>query len=242
VTDHQRIAAVGNYSALFATLPVPAENAQAMLPNGVSLGAQTLTPAGQHPLLLMFGHHTHVHPAFLKIGGWSYHEFLVAIPWVTKRGSDTVWSHMPKLYLDSWAMVLAGWLYAFPKMRAGISASADSYAVHTWITRRRRVSARWNLEGSAGPASAFPNFSGVAATFAEPFVQRFPPLPFETSTMAFDLASATIQAATASVEISEPFLPGLPTGSFSFPSIATTPLGAFTIDVPWTLSWPRCGG
>jgi hypothetical protein len=242
VRNHENIAAVGHYSALFATLPVASERAQSMLPPGVSLGAQSLTPPGQHPLLLMFGHHTHVHPAFLDIGGWSYHEFLVAIPWVTKGGSATVWSHMPRLYLDSWAMVLAGWLYAFPKMRARIAAPADAYGVRTWIAGGRRISARWQLEGDAGPASAFPDFAGVAPTFAQPFIQRFTPLPFVASTMAFDLASATLQAATASVEIDDAFVPGLPTGSFSFPSIAGNPLGAFTIDVPWTLSWPRFGG
>ena len=69
-----RIAAVGRYSALFATLPVPSETAQGILPAGVALGSQDLTPAGQYPLLLMFGHHTNVHPASLDIHGWSYHE------------------------------------------------------------------------------------------------------------------------------------------------------------------------
>jgi len=233
-----RVAAAGRYTALFATLPVEAKVVQGMVPSGIELASQSLTPDGQHPLLLMFGHHTGVHPAWFEVKAWSYHEFLVAIPWLSKPGNPTAWSHLSRLYLDNWPMIVAGWCYAFPKLRGSILTTQGSYDVRTWIVRAPRISAEWQLEGSPGPASAFPHFDGVAPTFAQTFIQRFPPFPYIASRMVFELPSATLQASSARVEISEAFLLGLPTGSFSFDSIAASPLGAFTIEVPWTLSWP----
>ena len=134
--------------------------------------------------------------------------------------------------------LLAGWIYAFPKALARIETSSDSYDVRTLLSGSRIIEARWQCEGESGPAGAFPNFDGVAPTFAQPFVQRFPPLPFEVSKMTFDLDAAVIQPAEANVTITKAFLPGLPTGPFSFPSLAQTPLGSFTISVPWTLGPP----
>lgn len=230
--------AVGHYAALFATLPVPCETALGMIPRGLRLGEQSLTPDGTHPLLLMFGHHTHVHPAFLKIGGWSYHEFLVAVPWVRRAGEPTICSTMPRLYLDNWPMVVAGWIYAFPKVRARVSSSGEAYEVRSLLRGRQIIEASWSLAGESGPVGVFPSFDGVEPTFEQPFIQRFAPLPFERSVMTFDLDAAVLQGAEATVTITRAFLPGLPTGSFSFPSLTDTPLGSFTISVPWILGAP----
>lgn len=231
--------AVGHYSALFATLPVERNAVLEMIPGGLELGEQSLTPRSQHPILLMFGHHTHVHPSFLKISGWSYHEFLVAVPWVQRGDAPTAYSTMPRLYLDSWPMVLAGWIYAFPKVRARIRSSSSSYEVRSLSMGRQIIDSSWNVEGEPGPIGEFPNFSGVAPTFEQSFIQRFPPLPFQCSVMHFELGKALLRSAESTVTISRSFLPGLPTGTFSFAALTTTPLGSFTISVPWTLSAPK---
>lgn len=231
--------AVGHYAALFVTMPIERAAAEKMIPAGLELAPQNLTGAGEHPLLMMFGHHTDVHPSFLPIRGWSYHEFLVAIPWVRRRGVEEVDSTMPKLYLDNCPMVLAGWIYGFPKVRARIDASGNEYAVRSLFGGRRVIEARWTDGGTSGHISDFPNAAAVEPTFRQPFIQRFPPLPFERSVMTFDLDTAVIQSAVAEVTITQSFLPGLPTGPRTFPAIAETPLGAFTIQVPWTLSPPK---
>lgn len=233
--------AAGHYSALFVTRPIPADAALGMLPKGLDLVPQTLTPPGQHPLLLMFGHHTHVHPAFLKISGWSYHEFLTAVPWVRFPGGKLERSHMPRLYLDNVLMVLAGWLYAFPKLWGRIDSGTGSYAVRSLVSGRPLLSARWNGSGTRGPVEMFPLFRGVEPTFAQPFIQRFPPLPFIGSVMQFALGSATLEAAEGSITIDSEFLRGLPAGTLPFPPLTASPLGGFLIDVPWTLSLPRVG-
>ncbi|MBW3671307.1 MAG: hypothetical protein KY432_06500, partial [Acidobacteria bacterium] len=113
------------------------------------------------------------------------------------------------------------------------------YEVRSLLMGRQIIEASWNVEGEPGPISAFPNFSGVEPTFEQSFIQRFPPLPFERSVMDFKLESAVLQSAGPSITITRSFLPGLPTGTFSFPSITSTPLGSFTISVPWTLSAPE---
>ena len=146
---------------------------------------------------------------------------------------------MPRLFLDNLPMVVAGWIYAFPKALARVRSTESEYAVRSLLAGRPVIDANWQTAGEPGPAAMFRHFEGVRPTFEQPFIQRFPPLPFERSVMTFDLDAAILQSAAAEVTIDRAFLPGLPTGPMTFPSLASTPMGSFTISVPWTLSAPR---
>src|SRR5262245_50573450 len=114
VYPHAEVYAVGTYQAATVLWSLPLAVAQALLPSGLELGPQQVAPPGEHPVLLMFGHHQGVRPNFLHVPGMEYLEFLVAVPhvqWVQRtdpyRGP---FAFLPRLFLDRWLPTALGWL------------------------------------------------------------------------------------------------------------------------------------
>lgn len=239
------VAAVGTYTSDCAVVTLPVAEVRRMLPAGVAPGAQTLAPPGEHPVLFMFGHHEGVHPVFLPIRG-AYHEMITAVPFLdypagSSEASRGEYAFMPRLYLDDWIFVILGWFYGYDKVRARIADGPDGYRVSALLSRRRIVSGQFAPKGDAGPVSAFPNFSPVEPTFREPFLGRLFFGPILCSVMTFELEKAVLRSADAVIAVESAYLPGMPVREFRVHGIDASPLGAFRIEVPWTLSWPmRC--
>ena len=239
------VAAVGRYRSDCAVVSLPVGEVRRMLPPGASPGAQTLAPPGEHPVLFMFGHHEGVHPVILPIRGGSYHEMITAVPFLDYgapgAGYRGAYAFMPRLYLDDWIFVMLGWVYGYAKVRARIDASADDYRVSSLLSGRPIVSGRFEPRGEPGPVSAFPYFAAVAPAFRQPFLGRLFFGPILCSIMTFELEKAVLRPIEARVEIDRAYVPGMPVREFRVPGIDASPLGAFSIEVPWTLSYPmRC--
>ena len=236
------VAAVGAYRSDCAVVSLPADEVRRMLPPGASPGPQTLAPPGEHPVLFMFGHHEGVRPVILPIRGGSYHEMITAVPFLEYAAGDGgAYAFMPRLYLDDWIFVALGWFYGYAKVRARIDATAEDYRVSSLLSGRPIVSGRFEPRGEAGPVSTFRNFAAVAPAFRQPFLGRLFFGQILCSIMTFELEKATLRPIEARVEVRSAYVPGLPVGEISVPSIDASPLGAFRIEVPWTLSYPmRC--
>lgn len=234
--------AQGTYRSHCVLLALDSESVRELLPPGLVPGPQTLTGPGRHPVLFMFGRHHGVRPSFLPVRGGTYHEFIAAVPFLALEmpgGPDRgPFSFMPRLYLDNWLWVVMGWLYEYAKVRARIEATARSYAVQALSSGRPIVSASFDSRGAAGPMKDFPHFAAIAPAFRQPFIAKLGFLPFLASVMTFELEKATFQAIHGEARIEDSFKRGLPRGTFPFEGIDTSPLGAFFIEVPWTLSLP----
>lgn len=239
------VGAVGTYRSDCAVVSLPLDDVRAMLPRGAAPGPQTLAPPGEHPLLLMFGRHSGVHPAILPIRGGSYHEMITAVPFLDYgaggRGENAYrgeYAFMPRLYLDDWIFVMLGWFYGYDKVRARIAETPGDYRVASLLSGRPILSGRFEPRGDAGPVSNFPNFAAVAPAFRQPFLGKLFFGPILCSIMTFELEKATLRPVEARIEIEDAYLPGMPKKEFRVPGIDASPLGAFHIEVPWTLSYP----
>tara|TARA_B110000208_G_scaffold187517_1_gene245632 strand:+ start:126 stop:539 length:414 start_codon:yes stop_codon:yes gene_type:complete len=79
---------IGRYNATFFTHFLPIATVEAMLPAAASgvgkleLAAQTLSPAGTHPIVFVFGHQVDVRPRppLPQAFDWIYEEFILSIP------------------------------------------------------------------------------------------------------------------------------------------------------------------
>lgn len=242
----ERLFAEGVYHARGVVVPFKSEQVRAMVQRGLDLAPQSLTPAGTHPVTVLFGRHTDVRPNILPIRGASYREFLLAVPYLRRLSGGVpagpVVATMPRLYLNSWLFVVLGWMYAYPKWRARIEDDASRYRVRSLIWKRPRLDAGFAAYGPTGPVTEFPHFAPLAPIFSQPFAQKFSLTPWICSLMQFDLDRARVRAVRGSFKIESAFLPGLPVGRFEFEGIDKTPLGGFHIEVPWRLSLPMlCG-
>jgi hypothetical protein len=228
-----------------AILPLGNSAVQAMLPSGIDLGPQTLAPEGQHPICFMFCVQKDVRPLMLG-RGMKYLELILAVPFVQWSRPTSRYRgpfiFMPRLYLDHWLPVILGWFYGFAKVRARMSMAENHYQVRSLLADRPIISGDFAPHGPIGPPATFPHFEPVRDLFRQPFVAKSVLGPFICSTFDFQLADACMQAIDATVHVTDAFVPGLAVGDFHVPGIDVTPVGAFYIQVPWTLSPPmRCG-
>jgi hypothetical protein len=153
--EQSTLHAQGTYRSHCVLLPQDAGRVREMLPSGLVPGPQTLTHPGFHPVMFMFGHHHGVRPSFLPVRGGSYHEFIMAVPFLDRqvpRGANLgPYSSMPRLFLDNWLWVAMGWLYEYAKVRARIEVTPRSYAVRSLVAGRPLVSASFGPLGHRDP-------------------------------------------------------------------------------------------
>ncbi|MCK6590580.1 MAG: acetoacetate decarboxylase family protein, partial [Polyangiaceae bacterium] len=119
------------------TLIWPTEVVERLLPVGMRLGEQCLTPPGTHPVNLFFHDMIRVHmntPTLLP--HMTYNEHVVGIPFVyTTRNwlnwvSSGPFYYMPILLLDDVFAMSGGRLWwGFPKSPARFRTTRDSYLV-----------------------------------------------------------------------------------------------------------------
>ena len=234
--------AYGHLDVTVALVARPAAEVSSWLPRGLSLARQTMTPPGTHPVTLMFGEHSHVRPWFRPpASGGNYGEWIVATPmleWTDAHGRVSPWAYMSRLFLNSPGFVFLGWLYAYPKVLARVSAPAGAYSVSTLLRGRPRVQMQWEGAGPVVPWGDFPGALRLAPVFEQPFISRFAPVPWLGSRMWFDLDGATIQPARAHVRLQPGCAPGLPAMTFDAGSIIDGLPGAFRLSCDWMLSRP----
>jgi hypothetical protein len=227
----------GWYKATFVPCSLPLGAVRQMLP-----AAQTLTPAGQHPLLFVFGQQRHVRPILHRGAGLTYHEFITVVPFVQWTSPGHAYrgpfAFLPRLFLDRWLPVILGWLVGFAKRRASLQAKPGSYAISQLFRNQPIIGGFFAPRGPVGSCDSFPLFGGLRPIFELPLITRLAVGPFLALKFTWELERAKMQAAAGDVRIHEAFVPGLPVANFHAEGVDREALGAFTLDVPWRLSSP----
>jgi hypothetical protein len=210
-----RLDFVGDLDAAIALLAVPADTASAMLPDGLRLARQGVTPENRHPLLLILGRQRNVRLALFS-GGIDYLEFILAVPFVEHERPDRPrgpFGYLPCLLLDRRLPILAGrLLLAYDKRRAAISATKDTYRIACADSGEpllsARVLARAGLRHGRPPAP-------IAEILRLPVISRRAGGGWRYSVADLALDRAEIAPIEVDLAIVRPFLPGLTAGSFA---------------------------
>lgn len=79
-----------------------AEQVSPYLPNYLELAPQTVTAAGEHPVILIFANHVDARLFGSPAGsGINYNEYLTYIPFVRLKGQSTIFNYLARVYLDN---------------------------------------------------------------------------------------------------------------------------------------------
>lgn len=230
-----------------AMLGFPAGVVRRMLPPGLELDRQFLTPAGQHPVALYFGWQDKVRANFWP-GGWDYLEFIISVPYV--RHADPVlrtavpgpFIYMPWLYLNKRAPVLLGvWGYGYNKTLAAMSADTRSYEVRS-PGGDPIVSCSFERVRATGGCVDFPRMRAIQQAYALPLVSRTRWGRWLYSYFDFALGQAAIQPIDMSIRIHDQAATGLPAGRYEVPSVVGSDLGGFFMSTAASISNPLQSG
>jgi hypothetical protein len=251
---HLALTHVGDYDACVMIFPVPLADVAGLLPAGLQLASQSITPTGQHPVLLYVGQQRQVRnvsvpsvlcPLLRPFGLCMYFlEAAIAIPYVQKT-SDL--SASPKfcsvkLYLNKSLPIYLGWLCGFPKELGQLTAIGNSYDVQT-MSSDPLLQITYTPESPFRSISSFSNFAALRPMFEQVHIGRLFSLgvplleTFVCCDIDLKLTSARAQSVTISGALTSTFSTFLPSG-FSLPGIKTDALGAFRLQTTWELTPP----
>lgn len=104
----------GSMEGIFSFHSLPVEQVKKMLPPGLVLSKQSLTPSKTHPVTFLFNQQTNVRASFLPqiLGFKSYLENIVAVNCVEiEDGDGTIFSFLPALFLDNALATYSGRLF-----------------------------------------------------------------------------------------------------------------------------------
>jgi uncharacterized protein with NAD-binding domain and iron-sulfur cluster len=222
-------------------MPFPADTVAAMLPDGLVLAPQDMTPGDQHPVILLFAQQRGVRPNQVPFG-MNYTEFICAVPWV--RHADHRLSDLPslicptKLYLDSLPPILLGiYGYGFPKERAAMEVDTDTYIVRDAKNGKEIISCAFDRTGPKVQAHMLPHFAAARPAYEMAMVTRNRAGQWQYSVYDFSLGQSTLEPLDMEIRISENRF-GLPAGILKPPSIATSPFGAVFLTSDATINNP----
>ena len=230
-----RLDFVGDLDAAIALLAVPADTASAMLPDGLRLARQSVTPENQHPLLLMLGRQRNVRLALFS-SGIDYLEFILAVPFVEHDRPDRPrgpFGYLPCLLLDCRLPIVAGrLLLAYNKRRAAISATEDTYRIACAHSGEPLLSARFRAR--AGSRDGRPP-APITEILQLPVISRRARVAWRYSVADLALDRAEIAPIEMDLAIARPFVPGLPADSFALEAKRGQ---AFRLRISWRLTGP----
>jgi hypothetical protein len=236
------------------TLALPTHRVLDLLPAGLELGEQDVTPHGTHPIILfyhdMFRGHLSI-PTLLPNG--TYHEHSVGIPYSYMSSASITPGHpgpyyfMPKLYLDDFYATLGGLVYwGFAKEMASIQVTAERYSI-TSYAGQRVTSLAWKADGESAhrPIAEYPHFSKVRKMLNQPFISMLPagigPF-FVLSDFDRNWDVATMRPLRTAVEVDVEYVQGYAAGRYPAkgwsPGIDQSVLGSYELRVPWRLGLP----
>jgi len=236
------------------TLALPSACVRGMLPPGLELGAQQVTPPGTHPVILFF------HDMFRAqisvptlLPNMTYHEHSVGVPFsYLSSGSITPgvagpYYFMPKLYLDDLLATLGGFIFwGFAKEMACVTVTGASYAV-TSLAGSRLTSLSWKQpeRDEFKPLAEYPNFEPVRRMLTQPIISMLPigmgPF-FVLSDFDKDWDVAIVRPLQTKVEVDVEYVSGYraavyPVSEWS-PGIDSSVFGSYELRAPWRLSLP----
>jgi hypothetical protein len=236
------------------TLALPIDRVRNLLPVGLDLLPQHVTPKGTHPLIVLFQDMFRANFSVPTLfPGQTYREYCMGVPFAClSTGSITPgypgpYFYMPRLYLDNpWPTVtgVVGW--GFPKRLASIMVTADRFEI-TDYTGRRLTSLSWKPDPDRKyqPLGELILFEPSRAMLNQPLISRSPASFGPFFTLAdFDRnwEVATLRPIETALEVDVEFVPGYPAGRYPAsgwsPGIDQSVLGSYELRVPWRLSLP----
>jgi hypothetical protein len=244
----------GNGTMRGVTLALPTARVRDLLPAGLELGEQKVTPSGTHPVILFF------HDMFRAqmsvptlLPNMTYHEHSVGVPFAyLSSGSITPgvpgpYYFMPKLYLDNFWATIGGCLFwGFAKEMASVTVTARSYAV-TSLAGQRLTSLAWKKPDQEEflPIAEYANFEPVRQMLTQPIISMVPAAMgpfFILSDFDKDWTVATLRPLETNLEVDLEYVPGYPGGRYPAsgwsPGIDASVLGSYELRAPWRLSLP----
>jgi hypothetical protein len=237
------------------TLAVPKARVEALLPPGLALGPQDVTPPGTHPVIASYNDLTRAQmsvPSLLPV--LNYNEYTLGIPYSyiarggLNRNSPGPYYYMPKLFLNSTLAVIGGvGFWGFRKDPAFFHVGDDRFVIRTQ-REQTLTSLAWTPTGKFKPINEYPNFEPVRRMLDQPLISQVPPLGgpiYVVSDFDRRWEVATVRPLEITITIDEDFVPDC--RSFASctigrgttaPGIDESPLGSYELVAPWRLSLP----
>jgi hypothetical protein len=217
-----------------------------LIPPGLTLADQEITPAGYHPIYLAFNlkqkNVTTPIPGF-KLRNYS--EFALCIPYLRlKDKADEVhYTYSPVLYLNSLLAVIGGHIFFWlPKILASVltnsTANGDTTftSAHFFNRNNFYFKASFKKDGAAIPAFDSENFLALKSMLKQPLIVYHSAKRFRTMNYQMEeLIISTIQPLIGNLKTGK-FIRGLDNANFQLDSINDTPLGTFRIEYNWRLT------
>ena len=247
-SPYDDIRVIGDGVMRGVTLVLPTPTVRELLPWGLELGPQSLTPPGTHPVVLFFHDLFRAHmniPTLLP--NMTYREQVIGIPYshVTTdwAGPSGPFFFMPRLWLDNVLATFGGLLqWGFAKKLARFTVTAERYAV-TDEAERPLISLDFERVGEPLPVAHFPHFEAIRSLIDQPLVSALPAAmgPFYVcSDFAKNWRTAKLRPLRTAVTIDRAFVTGLPCGRFPeedlHPGIDESPFGGYELHTQWSQS------
>lgn len=243
----------GQIDGWFSFHAVDAKALQAILPPGMTLHPQALTPEGTHPVAILANQQIGVRMSILPkfLGYRNYYEAIIAVNFVQVEGHPGVFSYLPNLYLTNLGAQLMGvWCYGYNKRMGKLAMGNAEYTVAD-PANTPIWSARYQQKGFARPLGDSPDAGLVQSICDQVVVSQGKFSRWHFSSFDFNLGSAAIAPVSAEIGIQNTQLANLPAGPMTarplvMPGDAARPHtglpGAFRIRTSWTLSNPFDSG
>lgn len=238
------------------TLAPPIALVQALMPAGLSLGEQHVTPAGTHPVIISFNK---LRDARMSIPSLlptlNYREYTVGIPYSfvsygrAARDGLGPFYYMPRLLLDSMLAVIGGvGFWGFLKEPAVFKRSGLQQSI-CGNDGRELTSLSWTERGEHRPALGCEHFDVVRQMLDQPLVSQMPLEigPFVVSEFQRQWERATLRPIETTLAVEDDrFLRGCAeiaqctcfTQSGYSMGIDASPMGSYELRAPWRLGMP----
>jgi len=234
------------------TLALPRDRVRTLLPHGVELGPQEMTPPGTHPVILGFHDMFRLHLSVPSpLPSLTYHEHSVGIPYCHVAGgiagpyvSGGPYYFMPLLLLDSVLATLGGVMFwGYPKRLASFTVDTSSYTV----TRDGKTvaSVSWGEGGEHVPVDECEAFALQREAISQPLMGMLP-LSLGPFFVVADFPKrwdvATVRPLETITELHFDYVPGLPAGRYpaqgASEGIDVSVVGSYELQAPWRMSMP----
>ncbi|MEL7183689.1 MAG: NAD(P)-binding protein [Pseudomonadota bacterium] len=239
----------GQIDGWFSYHAVDSAALQAVLPKGMRLHPQGLTPPGTHPVAILANQQMGVRMSILPkfLGFRDYFESIIAINFVEVDGHEGVFSYLPNLYLNNRGAQLSGvWFYGMNKRMGHLTMGNSTY--QTMTPQEAPIwTGRYQQSDFARPLMESPECGLVQSISEQVVVTEGKLSRWQFCSFDFNFTSAQVAGVTAQVTVQDPSLANIPAGTLTARPLARTgeivPAdvklpGAFRIWTSWTLSNP----
>lgn len=254
---------VGDYLSCWVVLPMPKENVQSMLPNGLELAPQSITPEKTHPVMFAFGKQMNVkmQPPEPPIPIMNYLENITGIPYVQRVNrlgegqNNKPFLYSPKLFLNALLPVIGGdaiWGFKKEMVDVGWPSEENYFFVNNRIYGHKPlISLNFVVTDDYQQPAKFPNFKLVQEMMEQTLILHETlitkmllhckkQLGYVGATFDWHMEQAWLRPIQGEVNIFQSYCPGLPIGTSEFQGIDKQELGGFQLQNHWELTWPFC--